>query len=56
MKKVFLVLAALCLLNAGCKKDVANVNLPAVTDPDKDPKLQQAHPIRKCVKRRKLGG
>jgi endoglucanase len=44
MKKVFLVFAALCLLNAGCKKDVANVNLPPVTNPEKGPEVATGTP------------
>jgi endoglucanase len=44
MKKVFLVFAALCLLNAGCKKDVANVNLPVVADPVKGPEVATGTP------------
>jgi endoglucanase len=44
MKKVFLVFAALCLLNAGCKKDIADVSLPPVTNPEKGPEVATGTP------------
>ncbi|MES2268996.1 MAG: RICIN domain-containing protein [Bacteroidota bacterium] len=44
MKKVFLVFATLCVLNAGCKKDVANKNLPVVTPPEKGPEVATGTP------------